>query len=199
MRYGYIRVSSADQNPARQIDAMKKLGLTDADIYLDKESGKDFDRDGYRELMSRLKRGDILTIKSIDRLGRNYEEIIEQWRIITKEMGVEIEVIDMPLLSTSRGRDLTEVLISDVILELLSYVAQMEREFIRQRQAEGIAAAVLRGVRFGRSPKERPDNYHHVKSQWLNGEISARQAAKRLNISHSTFARWVESDKKSGL
>ncbi len=193
MRYGYIRVSTVDQNPARQIDAMKKLGLAESHIYIDKESGKDFDRRGYRMMMSKLKVGDILIIKSIDRLGRNYDEILEQWRILTKGKGVEIEVIDMPLLSTSRSRDLTEELISDVILELLSYVAQMEREFIRQRQAEGIASALERGVRFGRSPKEKPDKYHHVKTQWEEGKISARQAAKRLNISHSTFLRWVKS------
>ena len=148
MRYGYIRVSTIDQNPARQIDAMKELGLADTNIYIDKESGKDFDRSGYRRMMSGLKGGDVLIIKSIDRLGRNYEEIIEQWRIITKEKGVEIEVIDMPLLSTDRGRDLTEVLISDVVLELLSYVAQMERDAIRQRQAEGIASALRRGRKF---------------------------------------------------
>ena len=194
MRYGYIRVSSTDQNPARQIDAMKNQGLMETNVFIDKESGKDFDRCGYKKLMSVLKKGDVLVIKSIDRLGRNYDEVLEQWRIITREKGVNVEVIDMPLLSTRHEKNLTEVLISDVVLELLSYVAQTEREFIRQRQAEGIASAKQRGVKFGRRPKPKPDNYKYVKSQWVKGEISARKAAKLLNISHSTFARWVEND-----
>ena len=159
MEYGYARVSTRVQNEERQLIALREFGLNDGQIILDKQSGKDFDRRGYRRLLRKLKDGDTLAIKSIDRLGRNYEEILEQWRVITKEKGAAIVVLDMPLLDTRRSRDLTGTLIADIVLQLLSYVAQTEREFIRQRQVEGIAAAKARGVKFGRPYKELPTGY----------------------------------------
>ena len=161
-------------------------------IYVDKQSGEDFERTQYRRLLRKLKNGDTLVVKSIDRLGRNYEEILEQWRIITKEKRAAIVVLDMPLLDTRQNRDLTGTLIADIVLQLLSYVAQTEREFIHQRQAEGIAAAKARGVRFGRQPKPRPENFLLLQQQWMRGEISARQAAEELKITHRTFLRWVK-------
>ncbi len=196
--YGYIRVSTREQNEDRQRFAMHEAGIDDAQIYLDKQSGKDFDRPGYRRLLKKLKPGDTLIIKSIDRLGRDYEEILEQWRLLTKEKRTAVAVLDMPLLDTRQGRDLTGTLIADIVLQLLSYVAQTEREFIRQRQAEGIAAAKKRGVRFGRTPMERPDAFEAVRRAWETGELSARAAAKRLRVSHTTFLRWAkETGKKS--
>ena len=155
MEYGYVRVSTKEQKEDRQMAAMREFGVKDSCIILDKQSGKDFDRPGYQRLIRRLKAGDTLVIKSIDRLGRNYEEILEQWRLLTKERQVSIVVLDMPLLDTRQGRDLTGALIADIVLQLLSYVAQTEREFNRRRQAEGIAAAKARGVHFGRSSKDR--------------------------------------------
>lgn len=196
--YGYIRVSSKEQNEDRQRLAMEQAGVPADRVFTDKQSGKDFDRPGYRSLMARLRPGDTLVLKSIDRLGRNYEEILEQWRLITKEKEVNIIVLDMPLLDTARGRDLTGVLISDIVLQLLSYVAQTEREFIRQRQAEGIAAARARGVHLGRAAMPRPPDYEAVAAQWSVGRLSARAAAKKLNVSHSTFLRWVRVDGKKG-
>lgn len=190
-QYGYIRVSSKEQNEDRQRIAMRGFGIAERDIVLDKQSGKDFERPGYKRLMRKLKPGDTLVIKSIDRLGRNYDEILEQWRYITKDKQAAIVVLDMPLLDTRQGRDLTGVLISDIVLQLLSYVAQTEREFIRQRQAEGIAAAKMRGVRFGRAPKERPAEFEALKTAWMQGEISARRAAQTLSISHMTFKAWA--------
>ncbi len=163
-------------------------------IYVDKQSGKDFNRQNYRRLLRKLKNGDTLVVKSIDRLGRNYDEILEQWRVITKEKCAAIVVLDMPLLDTRQSRDLTGTLIADIVLQLLSYVAQTEREFIRQRQAEGIAAAKAQGVRFGRKPKERPREYADLKVQWEIGEISAREAARRLHITHQTFLRWASTE-----
>ena len=154
--YGYIRVSTREQNEDRQVIAMREFGVPDSNMVTDKQSGKDFARPGYRRLLRKLKPGDTLVLKSIDRLGRNYDEILEQWRLLTKEKRVEIVVLDMPLLDTRQGRDLMGTLIADIVLQLLSYVAQTEREFIRQRQAEGIAAAKARGVQFGRRPKEKP-------------------------------------------
>ena len=189
--YGYIRVSSKDQNEDRQRIAMHDAGVDDCRIFMDKQSGKDFNRPGYRQVLRKLKPGDTLVIKSIDRLGRNYEEILEQWRVITKKKCAEIVVLDMPLLDTRQGRDLTGTLIADIVLQLLSYVAQTEREFIKQRQAEGIAAARARGVHLGRKPIQRPDNFCIVCSAWKSGEITARVAAQRLNVSHPTFLRWV--------
>ena len=162
--YGYIRVSTKEQNEDRQLIAMREFGIAYEDIIVDKQSGKDFDRPGYKKLMKKLKAGDTLVIKSIDRLGRNYDEILEQWRHITKEKHVGIVVLDMPLLDTRQGRDLTGVLIADIVLQLLSYVAQTEREFNRQRQAEGIAVAKARGVHFGRNFKDRGENYDAIKT-----------------------------------
>ena len=171
---------------------MTGFGIVETAIFVDKQSGKDFERTQYRRLMRKLKDGDTLVVKSIDRLGRNYEEILEQWRIITKEKRAAIVVLDMPLLDTWQNRDLTGTLIADIVLQLLSYVAQTEREFIRQRQAEGIAAAKARGVRFGRQPMQRPEDFPLVRQRWEHGEISARQAAAQLKIAHRTFLLWVK-------
>lgn len=163
-------------------------------IYMDKQSGKDFERANYKKLFRKVKSGDTLVVKSIDRLGRNYDEILEQWRIITKEKQVAIVVLDMSLLDTRQNRDPTGTLIADIVLQLLSYVAQTEREFIRQRQAEGIAAAKAQGVQFGRSPMVRPAAFAVLRGQWEQNQISARAAAKQLGISHSTFLRWANED-----
>ena len=190
--YGYVRVSTREQNEGRQIIAMKEFGVAAEHIVLDKQSGKDFDRPGYRRLMRKLKAGDTLVIKSIDRLGRNYEEILEQWRLLTKEKQVAIVVLDMPLLDTRQGRDLTGVLIADIVLQLLSYVAQTEREFNRQRQAEGIAAAKAKGIHFGRRFKNRGQDYENIMAAWKRGEISGRAAAKKLGVAHGTFQRWCK-------
>lgn len=194
MDYGYARVSTKEQNEQRQLLALCEFGISENRIYLDKQSGKDFERKNYQRLLRKLKSGDTLVIKSIDRLGRNYEEILEQWRIITKEKQVAIVVLDMPLLDTRKNRDLTGTLIADIVLQLLSYVAQTEREFIRQRQAEGIAAAKLRGVQFGRKPMKRPEEFAAVWETWRCGEISAREAARQLKITHRTFLRWAKED-----
>lgn len=196
MVYGYIRVSSKDQNEDRQIIAMREYGVKK--IYLEKQSGKDFNRPHYQMLLRKLNQDDILVVKSIDRLGRNYEEILEQWRLITKVKKAAIVVLDMPLLDTRRDRDLIGNLISDIVLQLLSYVAQTEREFIRQRQREGIDAAKARGVKFGRTPMERPSEYIAVLALWKQGEISAREAGRRLNISFKTFLRWARSEDERG-
>lgn len=192
--YGYIRVSSRDQNEDRQVIAMREFGIAEKNLVIDKQSGKDFARPGYRRLLRRLKPNDTLVIKSIDRLGRNYDEVLEQWRLLTKEKQVDIVVLDMPLLDTRNGRDLIGTLISDIVLQLLSYVAQTEREFIHQRQAEGIAAAKARGVKFGRKPKERPAEYEHLRDEWRAGRISARAAARQLGVAHRTFMKWVEQE-----
>ncbi len=188
--YGYVRVSTKEQNEDRQIIAMEEFGIAADCIVLDKQSGKDFERPGYQKLVHSLKAGDTLVIKSIDRLGRNYEEILEQWRLLTKEKQVAIVVLDMPLLDTRQGRDLIGVLIADIVLQLLSYVAQTEREFNRKRQAEGIAAAKARGVQFGRKSKDRGENYGSVMAAWKRGELSDRTAAKQLGVAHGTFQRW---------
>ncbi len=190
MEYGYIRVSTREQNEGRQVIALREFGVRK--IYMDKQSGKDFNRPNYQKMMRKIKNGDTVVIKSIDRLGRNYEEILEQWRLITKEKQACVVVLDMPLLNTSQDRDLTGTLIADIVLQLLSYVAQTEREFIRQRQAEGIAAAKQRGVKFGRQPMNRPENFDALKAQFLKHEISARAAARQLGVTHSTFLRWVK-------
>ena len=192
--YGYIRVSTREQNEDRQVIAMREFGVPDSNMVTDKQSGKDFARPGYRRLLRKLKPGDTLVLKSIDRLGRNYDEILEQWRLLTKEKRVEIVVLDMPLLDTRQGRDLMGTLIADIVLQLLSYVAQTEREFIRQRQAEGIAAAKARGVQFGRKPKKRPEEYERLREEWRVGWISARAAARQLGVAHRTFMKWVEQD-----
>lgn len=192
--YGYIRVSSRDQNEDRQVIAMREFGIAEKNLVIDKQSGKDFARPGYCRLLRKLKPNDTLVIKSIDRLGRNYDEVLEQWRLLTKEKQVDIVVLDMPLLDTRKGRDLIGTLISDIVLQLLSYVAQTEREFIHQRQAEGIAAAKARGVKFGRKPKERPAEYEHLRDEWRAGRISARAAARQLGVAHRTFMKWVEQE-----
>ena len=191
LTYGYVRVSTKEQNEARQLVAIQEFGVESKNIMIEKLSGKDFNRPQYKKLMRKLKAGDTLVIKSIDRLGRNYDEIIEQWRIITKEKQVAIVVLDMPLLDTRKGRDLTGTLIADLVLQILSYVAQTEREFIRRRQAEGIAIARAKGVRFGPKPMQKPCNYDACRQAWKRGEISAREAARRLHVSHKTFLRWV--------
>lgn len=196
MEYGYARVSTREQNEERQIIALREFGLNNGQIILDKQSGKDFDRRGYRRLLRKLKDGDTLVIKSIDRLGRNYEEILEQWRVITKEKKAAIVVLDMPLLDTRKSRDLTGTLIADIVLQLLSYVAQTEREFIRQRQAEGIAAAKAQGVKFGRPRKALPEGFSEVKARWERGELSARAAGRLLGISHRSFLLWVQDDER---
>lgn len=190
--YGYVRVSTKEQNEARQLIAMREFGVAEDHIFLEKQSGRDFNRPQYRRLMRKLQNGDTLVIKSIDRLGRNYDEIIEQWRIITKEKQSAIVVLDMPLLDTRQGRDLTGTLISDIVLQLLSYVAQTEREFIHRRQAEGIAAAKARGVHFGVKSMDLPDEFEMIFQQWQNGTISARAAAKALHVSHPTFLKWTK-------
>lgn len=190
--YAYIRVSTREQNEDRQIIAMTEFGVERSKIIIEKQSGKDFERPLYRRLLKKLKPGDTLVIKSIDRLGRNYDEILEQWRILTKEKKVDIVVLDMPLLDTRNGRDLTGTLIADIVLQLLSYVAQTEREFIKQRQREGIDAAKARGVHCGRHEKQRPENYETVYLQWQNGELSGRQASELLGVAHTTFQRWAK-------
>lgn len=192
--YGYIRVSTKEQNEDRQLVAMEQYGIASGQIYLDKQSGKDFNRPQYKRLLRRLRCGDTLVIKSIDRLGRNYQEIIEQWRIITREKEAALVVLDMPLLDTRQRRDLTGTLIADIVLQLLSYVAQTEREMIRQRQAEGIAAAKARGVRFGAPKKPRPETYPFILDAWYRGLLSARGAARILHISHKTFLKWTKQE-----
>lgn len=193
MQYGYVRVSAKDQNEARQVAALLDYGITKGNMIIDKQSGKDFERPGYYRLLRKLKKKDVLVVKSIDRFGRNYEDILEQWRVLTKEKEVDIVVLDMPLLNTGQKRDLTGALISDIVLQLLCYVAQTEREFIRQRQKEGIEAAKKRGVQFGRRPKARPFNYDAVKKEYKNGRLSLRAAARQLGVSHTTFRKWVNN------
>lgn len=190
--YGYVRVSSADQCLDRQVQALEAAGIDLERIFSDKQSGKDFDRPGYQQVISLLRPGDVLFIKSIDRLGRNYDEILEQWRVITKEKQADVVVLDMPLLDTRKGRDLVGTLIADIVLQLLSYVAQTEREFIRQRQAEGIAAAKARGVRFGALPKAIPPQFGRAYREWKTGECSSREAAAYCGVSHKTFLKWTK-------
>ena len=198
--YGYMRVSTKEQNEDRQRIAMREFGVQEKNLFLDKQSGKDFDRPAYQKLLKQLKPEDTLVIKSIDRLGRNYDEILEQWRVITKETKAAIVVLDMPLLDTRPGKDLTGILVADIVLNLMSYFAQTEREFIRQRQEEGIRAAKEKGVQFGRSPKERPEKLEKFVIDWKSGKLSARDAAKHLEISHTTFLKWAkEFGKKSTL
>ncbi|MBP3894823.1 MAG: recombinase family protein [Atopobiaceae bacterium] len=193
--YGYARVSSRDQNLDRQLDAFKTFGLDKSQVFSDKASGKDFKRPQWRRLMRRLHRNDVLVIKSIDRLGRNYDEIIEEWRVITKEKGVHVVVLDMPLLDTrERPDNVTGAFIADLVLQLLSYVAQVERESIKQRQAEGIAAAKARGVRFGRPAKKRPVCYQDIKDLYREGRITRNEASARLNVSPNTFDKWLRED-----
>lgn len=184
--YGYIRVSSLEQNEARQLSAMQEK-VSVENIFIDKKSGKDFNRPLYMRMVRRLKKGDLLYVKSIDRLGRNYAEILEQWRILTKVKCVDIVVLDMPILDTRVGKDLLGSFLSDLILQVLSFVAENERLNIRERQAEGIAAAKKRGVRFGRSPSPLPENFHETYVHWKSGKISARKAAVSCNMPLSSF------------
>ena len=185
--FGYIRVSTKEQNEDRQVIAMRGLSIPEGNIYMDKQSGKDFDRPQYKKLVRKLKKDDLLYIKSIDRLGRNYDEILEQWRVLTKEKGADIVVLDMPLLDTRRGKDLMGTFLSDIVLQVLSFVAENERTNIRQRQAEGIAAAKARGVRFGRPPKPLPENYYSAYQRWKAGKITGTAAAKECGMPLSTF------------
>ena len=190
--YGYARVSARDQNVDRQTAALCAFGIDEGHILIEKQSGKDFERPIYKRMLRRIKPGDTVVIKSIDRLGRNYREILEQWRVITKEKQAAIVVLDMPVLDTRNKRDLTGTLIADIVLQLLSYVAEVERAFIRQRQAEGIAAAKLRGVRFGAPPKVRNERFYECLEQWKKGTMSARAAAKTVGIHYKTFLRWAK-------
>ena len=185
--YCYVRVSSKDQHEDRQLITMNEYGIPNRNFYIDKQSGKDFDRPKYRKLVRKLKKDDLLYIKSIDRLGRNYVEILEQWQFLTKEKEVDICVIDMPLLDTRRGKDLIGTFLSDIVLQVLSFVAENERQNIRQRQAEGIAAAKAKGVKFGRPQSPLPEHFEEVFLQWKNGEISGKKAASLLGMPASTF------------
>lgn len=185
--YGYVRVSTVDQNEERQMVAMRRLGIHERQIYKDKQSGKDFNRPMYRKLVRKLKKGDVLHIPSIDRLGRNYEDIQNQWRYLTREKEVDISVIDMPLLDTRRGKDLMGTFLADIVLQVLSFVAQNERENIRRRQAEGIAAAKANGIKFGRPAIATPDNFPEIVRRWESGAIKAREAAVLCGMCESTF------------
>ncbi len=185
--YGYIRVSSKDQNEDRQLIALNEVGVERKNIYLDKKSGKDFDRPQYKKLLRKLKKDDLLYIKSIDRLGRNYEEILQQWRVLTKEKGIDIVVLDMPLLDTRRGKDLMGTFLSDIVLQVLSFVAENERTNIKQRQAEGIAAAKAKGVKFGRPPLPLPDNFYEVHKAWRSKKLTLKEAANACNMPVGTF------------
>ena len=187
--YGYVRVSSIDQNEDRQIICMSDNNVPKGNVYVDKQSGKDFERPQYKKLVKKLKAGDLLYILSIDRLGRNYEEIQKQWRILTKDIGIDICVIDMPLLDTRNGKDLMGTFIADLVLQILSFVAQSERENIKKRQAEGIAAAKAKGVKFGRPEIAKPDDFSNIVKDWNKGTISTAEALKLCNMSTSTFYR----------
>lgn len=194
--YGYVRVSSKDQNEDRQMDALAPYHIPSNQIYMDKQSGKDFKRPAYQRLMKKLRPGDLLLLKSIDRLGRNYEEIIKQWRVITKEKGVDIKVLDMPLLDTTYGKDLLGTFIADLTLQVMSFAAQLERDNIRQRQAEGIAAARARGARWGNKPKQLPENFEELYIQWKSGEMDTDTIMKHCNMKRTAFTRhlreWLE-------
>lgn len=195
-KYGYARVSTKDQNEDRQLVALREAGIKDENIFIEKTSGKDFDRPKYRQVMKSLKSGDLLVVKSLDRLGRDYKQMQEEWRLITHEKGANIVVLDMPILDTRERQDLTSVLISDLFLQIVSYVSQTEREYIRQRQAEGIAAARARGVYIGGKKLKMPPEFDKLRKQWEGGEISIRKAAKKLGISHMTFKRHCLAAKK---
>ena len=196
--FGYARVSTREQNEARQLLALREFGVEDERIFTDRQSGKDFDRPAYRRLVRRLRPGDTLAVKSIDRLGRNYREILEQWRILTHERRVGVVVLDMPLLDTRQERDLAGTLTADIVLQLLSYVAETERVLIRQRQAEGIAAARGRGVRFGAPKKSVPEGFPALCAAWREGAISARCAGRTLGVAPQTFLRWCAERDRSG-
>lgn len=200
--YGYARVSSADQNEDRQLAAFREVGVMERDIYVDKQSGKNFDRPQYQKLLAKMKKDDLLYIKSIDRLGRNYEEILQQWRYMTKEKQVDIVVLDMPLLDTRRGKDLMGTFLADIVLQVLSFAAENERTCIRQRQQEGIAAARKRGVQFGRPPLPLPANFEEVCTAWAQRKITLKKAAAACGMPVSTFygkARRLQEQTQTNL
>ena len=194
MKYGYVRVSSKEQNIDRQITAMKEQGISKESIFVDKSTGKNFNRKDYKRLIRRLKQGDEIFIKSIDRLGRNYTEIMEQWKVITQKKNADIIVIDFPILDTrKRLNGVTGIFIADLVLQIMSYIAQIERENIHKRQMEGILEAKKRGVQFGRKAIIKPKNFDEVAKLWKNGKVSLREGAKLLNVSHSTFSKWLKN------
>lgn len=195
--YGYVRVSTREQNEDRQLIAMREAGVPEKNVFMDKRSGKDFDRPAYKRMLRKLKKDDLLYVKSIDRLGRNYLEIQEQWRAITKEKGADVVVLDMPLLDTRRGKDLVGTFLADVVLQVLSFVAENERVNVRQRQAEGIAAAKARGVRFGRPPRPWPENFCSAYQRWRAGEITGTAAAQECGMPLSTFRYRAEIYEKA--
>lgn len=198
MEYGYIRVSSKEQNEARQLDALHEQGIEDGNIYMDKQSGKDFNRPKYKILYRKLKKGDVLYIKSIDRMGRNYDEIIQEWRRITRFREADIVVLDMPLLDTRRGKDLMGTFLSDIVLQVLSFVAENERTNIRQRQAEGIAAAKARGVKFGRPSIPLPENFEQMRRDWRAGCVTIEEAANACGMCSKTFySKAVKHEKET--
>ena len=197
--YGYVRVSSKDQNEDRQVITMRDMQIPEENIFIDKQSGKDFNRPQYKRLLRKVKENDLIYIKSIDRLGRNYGEILEQWKIITKDKGVDLYVIDMPILDTRREKNLLGTFISDLVLTLLSYVAENERATIRQRQAEGIAAAKARGIHFGRTPKPLPENFYEVYQQWKMKKITIKEAAEQCGMPQTTFYEKARKYEKSSL
>lgn len=197
-KYGYVRVSTKDQNIGRQMVALKEKGLKDHEIYIDMMSGNTFDKPQYIKLIKKMKEGDTLIIKSIDRLGRNYMDIQEQWRMLVKTKQIDIMVLDMPLLDTAnQTNDLIRTFICDIVLQLLSFVAENERSEIKKRQAEGIAVAKAKGIRFGRPPKTRNKVFYILKERWEGGEISSRDACQKLKVSHTTFLRWVQEERKN--
>ncbi|WP_066687611.1 recombinase family protein [Christensenella intestinihominis] len=196
--YGYMRVSTREQNEQRQRDALAAYGIPPKNLYIDKQSGKDFVRPAYKRLLWRIREGDLLVVKSIDRLGRNYRDVMEQWRVITKEKGADIKVLDMPLLDTTQAKDLLGTFIADMVLQLLSFVAENERDAIRQRQAEGIASAKARGVKFGRPARPLPENFEKICERWLRGGISLQDAAYAAGMPRSTFYRKMREQKKAG-
>ena len=193
---GYVRVSSKDQNADRQMDEMEKRGVLRKHIYLDQKSGCNFERPSYRKMIREIRKGDLILIKSIDRLGRNYREVIEQWQLLTRDKGVDVRVLDMPLLDTTIAKDLLGTFISNLVLQLLSFVAENERAMIRARQAEGIEAVRRRGVKFGRPRAEIPPDFEEVLTLWQENKISKREGARILNTNHTTFSRWIKSREK---
>ncbi len=198
MNYGYARVSSTDQNEARQLIALKEAGIQDKNVYVDKQSGKNFDRPAWKRMKRKLKKGDVLFIKSLDRMGRDYIDVQEQWRQLNKVKGVDIVILDMPLLDTRADKNLVGTLISDIVLQLLAFVAQTERENIKQRQREGIDAAMARGVKFGRPPREMPEKFEESYQAWMNGEISGTEAAKECGLPYGTFYAYARRRNPDG-
>lgn len=193
--YGYARVSTREQSADRQVKALKEFGVVEGKMYVDKQTGRDFERPSYKRLIRKLHAEDVVVVKSIDRLGRNYAEILEQWRMITKVKGAAIVVLDMPLLDTRKEKDLIGTLVADLVLQIMSCFAQIERDFIKQRQAEGISAAKARGVKFGRPVIPIPSNFAEIKAKWKEGKLSSRQAGKELGVSYHTFLRWCRLEK----